>query len=97
VGSPRDVADTTRESRENWIAALDRLAALSPNLAIAGHAGTHGFLCDPSRAGAVSGDEPLAAVDVVGRAGDGGVGHEVNGEGGDIRRFDDAPDRRGGA
>jgi glyoxylase-like metal-dependent hydrolase (beta-lactamase superfamily II) len=31
------VADTTRESRENWIAALDRLAALSPNIAIAGH------------------------------------------------------------
>jgi hypothetical protein len=25
-------------------------------------------------------DEPLAAVDVVGRAGDGGVGHEVHGE-----------------
>jgi len=31
------VADTTRESRENWIGALDRLAELSPNIAIAGH------------------------------------------------------------
>jgi glyoxylase-like metal-dependent hydrolase (beta-lactamase superfamily II) len=31
------VGDTTRESRENWIAALDRLAALSPNVVIAGH------------------------------------------------------------
>ena len=30
----------------------------------------------------VSGDEPLASVDVLGRAGDGGVGHEVNGEAG---------------
>jgi glyoxylase-like metal-dependent hydrolase (beta-lactamase superfamily II) len=31
------VGDTTRESRENWIAALDRLAALSPNIVVAGH------------------------------------------------------------
>ncbi|MFI5775526.1 MBL fold metallo-hydrolase [Nocardia sp. NPDC051570] len=31
------VGDTTPESRENWIAALDRLAALRPKLAIAGH------------------------------------------------------------
>ena len=31
------VGDTTAESRDNWIAALDRLAALSPKLAVAGH------------------------------------------------------------
>jgi glyoxylase-like metal-dependent hydrolase (beta-lactamase superfamily II) len=31
------VGDTTAESRANWIAALDRLAALEPKIAIAGH------------------------------------------------------------
>ena len=31
------VGDTTPESRENWIAALDHLAALSPTITIAGH------------------------------------------------------------
>ena len=31
------VADTTPDSRENWIAALDRLAALNPKIAVAGH------------------------------------------------------------
>jgi glyoxylase-like metal-dependent hydrolase (beta-lactamase superfamily II) len=31
------VGDTTPESRENWIAALDRLAALNPKTAVAGH------------------------------------------------------------
>jgi glyoxylase-like metal-dependent hydrolase (beta-lactamase superfamily II) len=31
------VGDTTPESRANWIAALDRLAALSPKIAVAGH------------------------------------------------------------
>jgi len=31
------VGDTTPESRENWIAALDRLAALNPKIAVAGH------------------------------------------------------------
>jgi len=31
------VADTTPESRVNWIAALDRLAALNPKIAVAGH------------------------------------------------------------
>jgi glyoxylase-like metal-dependent hydrolase (beta-lactamase superfamily II) len=31
------VADTTPESRANWIAALDRLAALNPKIAVAGH------------------------------------------------------------
>ncbi len=31
------VADSTPESRHNWIAALDRLAALSPKIAVAGH------------------------------------------------------------
>ena len=31
------VGDTTRESRDNWIAALDRLAALNPKIAVAGH------------------------------------------------------------
>ncbi len=31
------VGDTTPESRENWIAALDRLAALKPKIAVAGH------------------------------------------------------------
>jgi hypothetical protein len=45
----------------------------------------------------MSGDEPLAPVDVVRRAGDGRVDHEVNGEGGDVGRSDDAPDRQGGA
>ena len=31
------VVDTTAESRANWITALDRLAALNPKIAIAGH------------------------------------------------------------
>jgi glyoxylase-like metal-dependent hydrolase (beta-lactamase superfamily II) len=31
------VGDTTPESRKNWIAALDRLAALNPKTVIAGH------------------------------------------------------------
>jgi glyoxylase-like metal-dependent hydrolase (beta-lactamase superfamily II) len=31
------VGDTTPESRKNWIAALDRLAALNPAIVIAGH------------------------------------------------------------
>ena len=31
------VGDTTPESRQNWIAALDRLAALNPAMVVAGH------------------------------------------------------------
>src|SRR4029078_13194818 len=31
------VGDTPPESRDNWIAALDRLAALNPKIAVAGH------------------------------------------------------------
>ncbi len=31
------VGDTTPESRKNWIAALDRLAALKPSMVVAGH------------------------------------------------------------
>jgi glyoxylase-like metal-dependent hydrolase (beta-lactamase superfamily II) len=31
------VGDTTLESRKNWIAALDRLAALNPTMVVAGH------------------------------------------------------------
>ena len=31
------VGDTTPESRNNWIAALDWLAALSPAIVVAGH------------------------------------------------------------
>jgi glyoxylase-like metal-dependent hydrolase (beta-lactamase superfamily II) len=31
------VGDTTHESRKNWIAALDRLAALNPTMVVAGH------------------------------------------------------------
>src|ERR1700689_3347089 len=31
------VGDTTPESRKNWIAALDRLAALNPSIVVAGH------------------------------------------------------------
>jgi glyoxylase-like metal-dependent hydrolase (beta-lactamase superfamily II) len=31
------VGDTTAESRKNWIAALDRLAALNPAMVVAGH------------------------------------------------------------
>src|ERR1700723_532358 len=31
------VGDTTPESRNNWIAALDRLAALNPEIVVAGH------------------------------------------------------------
>jgi hypothetical protein len=36
-GTYRDVGDTTPESRKNWIAALDRLAALNPAMVVAGH------------------------------------------------------------
>src|ERR1700684_3570038 len=45
------VGDTTPESRENWIAALDRLAALNPAMVVAGHkkpgaaASTSGVQC----------------------------------------------------
>jgi glyoxylase-like metal-dependent hydrolase (beta-lactamase superfamily II) len=31
------VGDTTSESRKNWVAALDRLAALNPAMVVAGH------------------------------------------------------------
>jgi glyoxylase-like metal-dependent hydrolase (beta-lactamase superfamily II) len=31
------VGDTTAESRQNWLAALDRLAALNPAIVVAGH------------------------------------------------------------
>src|SRR6202162_3275283 len=31
------VGDTTPESRKNWVAALDRLAALEPSIVVAGH------------------------------------------------------------
>ncbi len=31
------VGDTTPESRKNWVAALDRLAALNPTIVVAGH------------------------------------------------------------
>ena len=41
-------------------------------------------------------DELLAAVDVEGRAGDRGVGHEVDGQCGDVGRADDAADRQRG-
>jgi len=34
---PHVVGDTTPESRKNWIAALDRLAALNPTMVVAGH------------------------------------------------------------
>jgi len=42
-------------------------------------------------------DELLAAVDVEGGASDGGVGHDVEGEGGDVGGTDDAADGQGGA
>jgi hypothetical protein len=45
----------------------------------------------------LTGDELLPAVDVVGRAGEGGVGHDVYGERGDVGRSDDAPDGERGA
>jgi hypothetical protein len=38
-------------------------------------------------------DELLAAVDVVGCASESGVGHEVDGEGGDVLWANDAVDR----
>src|SRR6266545_2022035 len=39
-------------------------------------------------------DELLTAVDVEGRAGDRRVGHEVDGQRGDVGRTDDASDRQ---
>ncbi len=41
-------------------------------------------------------DELLTAVDVEGGAGDGGVRHEMDGEGGDVGRGDDAAYRQVG-
>jgi glyoxylase-like metal-dependent hydrolase (beta-lactamase superfamily II) len=41
------VGDTTPESRKNWVAALDRLAALKPAIVVAGHKKT-GALDSPS-------------------------------------------------
>src|SRR3989442_16030564 len=43
-----------------------------------------------------TGDELLPAVDVVGRAREGSVGHDVYGERGDVGRSDDAPDGKRG-
>ncbi len=45
----------------------------------------------------LGGDELLPAVDVVGCAREGGVGHDVHGERGDVGRPDDAPDGKRGA
>ena len=45
----------------------------------------------------LGGDELLSAVDVVGRAREGGVGHDVHGECGDVGRSHHAPDRKRGA
>src|SRR3954470_25004885 len=42
-------------------------------------------------------DELLAAVDVERGAGDGGVGHQVHGQGGDVGGPHDPPDRQGAA
>jgi hypothetical protein len=42
-------------------------------------------------------DQLLAAVDVVGRTGEGRVGHDVYGERGDVGRSNDAPDGKRGA
>src|SRR5262245_14061461 len=47
---------------------------------------------EPLKRSAVSFHELLAAVDVICRAGERGVGHDVNGEGSNVRRCDDAPD-----
>src|ERR1700750_1300692 len=44
----------------------------------------------------LTGDELLPAVDVVGRSGEGRVGHDVYGERGDIGRCDHAPDGKRG-
>src|SRR5215813_3212091 len=40
----------------------------------------------------LAGDELLSAVDIIGRAGEGRVDHDVHGKCGDVGRFDDAPD-----
>ena len=45
----------------------------------------------------LAGDELLPAVDVVGRAREGRVDHDVYGECGDVGRSDDAPDGKRGA
>ena len=45
----------------------------------------------------LAGDELLTAVDVVGRAGESGVGHDVDGERGDVGRPNHAPDGQRGA
>ena len=67
--------------------------------AAGGDVGAHGdrLPCGDANGGRVSQDELLAAVDVVRRPGEGGVGHEVHGERGDVGRPDDAPDRQRGA
>src|SRR5262249_60060008 len=43
------------------------------------------------------GNDLLATIDVVGRPGEGGVRHQVDGERGDVRGADDAPDGKRGA
>jgi hypothetical protein len=50
-----------------------------------------------ARCRSLAGDELLPAVDVVGRARECRVGHEVYRERGDIGRSDDAPDGKRGA
>jgi hypothetical protein len=51
------VADTTPDSRENWIAALDRLAGLNPKIAVASHKKTGA----PDTPGCHRGDKALPA------------------------------------
>ena len=45
----------------------------------------------------LTGNQLLPAVDVVSRAGEGGVGHDVCGKRGDVGRSDDAPNGKRGA
>ena len=54
------VGDTTPESRENWIAALDRLAALNPSMVVAGHKKPGASLDDPGHKALPRGLRPAA-------------------------------------
>ena len=56
---------------------------------------SHGSSGEQSSSGA--GEDLLAAVDVVGRAAERRIGHDVHGERGDVGRTDDPPDRQRGA
>src|SRR5436190_13614478 len=83
-----------------FVRLVGSLLLISPRVAIFSslhvHLKSKGDLLNPCWRILLGGDELLPAVDVVGRAREGSVGHDVHGERGDVSRFDDAPNGKCG-